>query len=115
MYGCVSLLANSDAFYQSVPHALDLGDNCGLVQNHVRSLLPAFPDLRAVVNNTSCKVRNAHLMHGCGRIPLPHFERFGSSQPWKPDPTDFIPSEAVVEEHEGVLVDGLRLGRSTTI
>ena len=60
------------------------------------------------------EVRNAYLVYGCGGIPFPHFERFGSSQPWKPDPADLVPSEAVVKEQDGIIVDGLRSGRSIT-
>jgi hypothetical protein len=32
MYGRRLLLVNSDAFYQPLPHALDLSDDCGLIQ-----------------------------------------------------------------------------------
>ena len=56
-YGHRLLLVNSDTFYQSVPHALDLSDDCGLIQNHIRCLLPVFLVLRARVNNMSDEVR----------------------------------------------------------
>lgn len=59
-------------------------------------------------------VTNPHLVHGCGRITFPHFKRFGSSQPRKPDPTDLVPSKAVVEEDGGIVVHGLRLEEGST-
>ena len=48
-------------------------------------------------------------MHGYGRVPFPHFERFGGSQPWKPDSADLVPPKAVVEKHDCILIHGLRL------
>lgn len=57
-------------------------------------------------------MKNAHLVHECGGVPFPHFERLGGSQPWKPDPTDLVTSEAVVEEYEGIIVDSLIEGVS---
>ena len=49
------LLVNGDAFYQSTSHALDLGYDCGLIQDHIRCLLHVFLVLRTIVNNVSVK------------------------------------------------------------
>lgn len=57
---------------------------------------------------------DAHLVHGCGGISFPHFERFGGSQSRKPNSTDLVAPKTVVEEHDGVFIHNLRLGRSTT-
>lgn len=57
---------------------------------------------------------DVHLVHGCRGVSLPHFERFGSSQLRKPDSTNLVAPEAVVEEHGGVTVDVLRSRRSAT-
>jgi hypothetical protein len=61
-------------------------------------------------------VKNApYLVHGCGRVPFPHLERFWNSQPREPDPTDLVPPEAVVEEHDGVFINSLRLRGKSSI
>lgn len=48
------------------------------------------------------------MVHGCRGVPFPHFERFGSSKPRKPDSTDLVPSKAVIEEHGSIIIDVLR-------
>ena len=57
MYGHGLLLMNGYAFYQPAPHALDLSDDCGFIQDHVRPLLPVFLVLRTMVNNVSGEAR----------------------------------------------------------
>ena len=52
MYGHRLLLVNSDAFYQSMPHTLDLSDDCGLVKDHTQRLFIFF-GLYTIFNNTS--------------------------------------------------------------
>jgi len=48
-------MVNGDAFYQTLPHALDLSDDCGLIQDHIRWLFVFFV-LLARVNSVSREV-----------------------------------------------------------
>jgi hypothetical protein len=49
-------VANDDSFYQSLPHAFDLGDDCSLIQDHIQYLLPAFLVLSVIVNGVPGEV-----------------------------------------------------------
>ena len=56
MYGHKLLWVNSDAFYQSLPHALDLSDDCGLIKDHIQYPLFIFLCLCAILNNVFSEV-----------------------------------------------------------
>jgi len=57
MNGHRLLLVNSYAFYQSLPHALNLSDDRGLIEDHIRYLPLVFLALRTTVNNMFSELR----------------------------------------------------------
>jgi len=48
---------NGYVFYQSLPHALNLSDDRGLIEDHLRRLLLVFLALRTTVNNMLSELR----------------------------------------------------------